>query len=186
MVSRDLALVHSLTTPRRFRHCRAVAAECAQLARRFALDERLAARTGLLHDLARDLDADTLRILARSPFTPDYPSEYDDRLILLHAPAAVRLVRERLSPLPVDAEAAVVFHPVGDPRARPLSLILQIADLTARDREWDEAETLRNAVEQAPDLTSAARIVLRRKAAWQESQGRPLLDVTRCALARLA
>lgn len=185
LASADLSLLRSLTRPSRFRHCLAVAAECAVLAMRFGLDAREASRMGLLHDLARDLDGDTLCELARSARTPAYPVEFDQNLILLHAPCAVRLIRERLHPVSPAAEQAIIHHPVGDPGAGPLSLVLQIADLTSRDRDWGEAETLRLAVEQCDTLRDAARLVLRRKAAYQESAGRELLDVTRASLKAL-
>lgn len=185
LATADLSLLRSLTRPTRFRHCLAVAAECAVLAMRFGLDAREASRMGLLHDLARDLDGDTLCELARSPRTPEYPGEYDQNLILLHAPCAVRLIRERLHPVSSDVEWAIIHHPAGDPRAGSLSLVLQIADLTSRDRDWGEAETLRLAVEQCNTLHEAARLVLRRKAAYQESAGRELLEVTKASLKAL-
>jgi predicted HD superfamily hydrolase involved in NAD metabolism len=163
VIGRDAAdaLVEVRLSAARLEHSRRVAAQSADLARRFGAEPGKAEVAGLLHDYAREEPAADL--LAEAGRLGIAVGRVEERrpVGLLHAPVgAAQLLAEGL----VDAEAAgaIARHTVGGAGMTPLEKCLYLADFCEPGREFDGLEEVRALALTSLDgaVAAAARISL--------------------------
>jgi predicted HD superfamily hydrolase involved in NAD metabolism len=126
-------------------HARRVAEQAAALAERYGVDPQAARLAGLVHDWARDMDADTLVEVAREH---DLPVSDLDREVpyLLHAQVGEVMLRERFPDLPEQVTRAVAAHTCGAGRMDDLAKVVYVADMIEPERDFDGVHELRDAV----------------------------------------
>jgi len=136
----ELLLAGRLSEKRR-EHSQRVAAEAAELARRFGAAPEAAGIAGLLHDYCRDLsDAETLAAAARYGLHVG-PVEARRPKHVLHGPvAAAELAAAGLD---ADIAAAIARHTTGGPGMTVLEKCLYLADFCEPGRAFPGLEEVR-------------------------------------------
>ena len=121
----------------RFRHSLGVAETAAELAARFGVDENKAYLAGLLHDCARQYKNEDLpRGIPIGQVEETLP-------LLLHAYVGAKLVGEVYGVTDGDITQAIWRHTVGGENMTKLDKIIYFADMTEPNRDYPEAEELR-------------------------------------------
>ncbi len=173
MTKTDLEqLAESRLSPGRYRHTLAVARLARELAVHYGADEEAAELAGLLHDLTKEESVPTqLQILTDSGII------YDDIFwaspSLYHAETGYLYARDVLGIRNEEVLSAVRVHTAGKAGMTLLEEILYVADGTAYDRTYAEAEELR--VVAFRNLDACMARVVRRKIDWAAARGRPVL-----------
>ena len=146
----ELLIAGRLSEKRR-EHSRRVAAEAAELARRFGAAPEAAAIAGLLHDYCRDLtDAETLAAAARYGLEVGLVEARRPKNILHGPVAAAELAAAGLD---TDIAGAIARHTTGGPGMTVLEKCLYLADFCEPGREFPGLVEVRA-------LAAAARISL--------------------------
>ena len=156
---------------KRFDHTVRVAETAERLARVHGLDPQKARLAGLLHDLARETDGDTL---LRTAMEHDVPIGEPEREkpMLLHGPVAAEVAEAELGVKDDAVLEAIRVHTTGAPGMGPLSLAVFVADKIEPGREGEWVEELRSLAE--GDLGEAARESLRSSISYNEERGRAI------------
>ncbi|MDR3276415.1 MAG: bis(5'-nucleosyl)-tetraphosphatase (symmetrical) YqeK [Treponema sp.] len=148
--------LRSMLSPARFLHSRGTALVAADICGRFGLDREKGYLAGIAHDMAKELPVEELKRLARKEAKTMTVLE-QEKPSLLHAKAAVWLLRDRFGIEDEDILEAVRNHTLGRPGMRDLAKVVYIADKTEpfrrdlrpefRDLEaWDSLDSLVTAV----------------------------------------
>jgi len=157
--SRLVETVRSLLSDERWYHTLCVVEWCTKLAKRFELDWKKCALVGLLHDMFRDTEVEKLVKMARvynitpTRFERAHP-------VLLHGKVAAEYAKRTLE---IDEEMymAIAFHSSGHPELGGIGKALVVSDSVAKDREYEDVETLR--CESLKDLNTAYIKVIAQK-----------------------
>jgi predicted HD superfamily hydrolase involved in NAD metabolism len=147
-------LIAGRLSPRRCEHSRRVAAEAAELARRFGASPEAAEIAGLLHDYCRDLtDAETLAAAARYGVAVG-PLEARRPKHILHGPIAAA----ELSAAGLDADivSAIARHTTGGPGMTVLEKCLYLADFCEPGRQFAGLDEVRALSDTSLDAAVAA------------------------------
>jgi predicted HD superfamily hydrolase involved in NAD metabolism len=153
-------LIVERLSERRRAHSRRVAAEAAELARRFGAAPEAAEIAGLLHDYCRELtDAETLAAAARYGIGVG-PVEARRPRKILHGPvAAAELAAAGLD---ADVVAAIALHTTGAPGMTVLEKCLYLADFCEPGRAFPGLDEVRALARTSLDaaVAAAARVTL--------------------------
>jgi predicted HD superfamily hydrolase involved in NAD metabolism len=145
------SLARARVSPALAEHCARVAAYAAELARRWGADREDALLAGWLHDLCKELDADTVLARARSLGVPVGPVEAARPRQLLHAPlAAAELSGRSLSAACLEA---IACHTTGRAGMGLAARCLYVADAAEPGRAYAGVERVRELA--ATDLQAA-------------------------------
>ncbi len=148
----------------RFRHSLAVEEEAARLAGRFGLDEKQAARAGLIHDVAKNMPIDQqLSALKADGFVMDEFFALSPPLY--HGPAGAYVARTRLGETDEEVLDAIRYHTVPSLTPRPLAVVLLIADMIEPGRDFPGVNRLREAAKS--DLEDAFLLALASPMAYE-------------------
>lgn len=164
---------------KRFDHTIRVAETAQRLAGLHGLDPAKAHLAGLLHDLARETDGDTLLRAATEHGVPIGEPERE-KPMLLHGPVAAKVAEAELGVKDETVLEAIRVHTTGAPGMGPLSLAVFVADKIEPGREGEWVEGLRGLA--AGDLGEAARESLRSSISHNEDRGRAIHPKSREAL----
>ncbi len=154
---------------KRIGHCINTAVLAKTLAGRFCADGIRAYTAGLLHDIARELDPESLLRLAREDRADILPHE-EEHPILLHGRAGARILSSELC---IDDKAildAVRFHTCGRTGMDVIEEIVYVADFLEpgrSDRIQAETETIMK-----QDLLDMMIYVTENKFAFLTDKGR--------------
>lgn len=157
-------------SPKRYGHTRRVADTAEDLARTHDLDPDRARLAALLHDAAREREAEEFLNLAEGWDLPVGEPERESPK-LLHGPVAAELARRELGVEDGEVLDAVREHTTGRPNMAPLSLALFVADKIEPARDYPSVGLVRRLAER--DLRGAAAESLRRTIAHNAERGRP-------------
>lgn len=128
-------------------HAASVAQYAARLAAVYGLDPGLAARAGLLHDLAKGLTLEAQRALAQDYFKAIGHDQNPLALCMtppiLHGPASAMLAMELTGEGPGPLSEAIAFHSTASPHMSVLGEVLFLADKIAYDRTFSRLEPIR-------------------------------------------
>lgn len=128
-------------------HAASVAQYAARLALVYGEDPGLAARAGLLHDLAKGMSLDKQRALAsRYLDLAGHDHESGQSSMnpqLLHGPASASLAMDLTGELVGPLSEAIAFHSTAAPFMSTLGEILFLADKIAYDRNFSRLEPIR-------------------------------------------
>lgn len=155
---------------RRFEHSREVARYAAQMAEIHGADPAWMYAAGFYHDIAKPMDIETMRRVAR-----DAGVSFDEieaqSTALLHACASAAIFKtERKSPEPYVH--AIRAHTVGDVPFSVEDCILYVADFAAPGRSHAECDSVR--VVAGQDIRRAALITVRFKIRHLLDRDRPV------------
>ena len=164
---------------KRFGHTVRVAETAERLARVHGLDPQKARLAGLLHDLARETDGDTLLRTATEHGVPIGEPERE-KPMLLHGPVAAEVAEAELGVKDDAVLEAIRVHTTGEPGMGPLSLAVFVADKIEPGREGEWVEELRGLAE--GDLGEAARESLKSSISHNEERERAIHPRSREAL----
>ena len=146
------ALIASRLTPYRFRHSLCVAQSCRELARRYGADPEKAETAGLLHDVLKDTDGNTMLQLAdRFGIILDVFEKGSKTL--WHARIGSEFVRRELGIEDPDIWGPIRWHTTGKAGMTLPEKILFTADFISADRDYPGVEEMRELAEKS--LTEA-------------------------------
>ncbi len=131
------AKLHSVLTPKRYKHTQGVAQESLQLAKRYGADQDKAYIAGLLHDCAKCFTAEEKLNLCES-----YNVKLDDILKsqpdLTHSFLGAEIAKAEYGITDPDILNAVKYHTTGRPNMSLLEKIVFIADFIEPNRDYFE------------------------------------------------
>lgn len=136
--------------PNRLNHSLEVERTARKMAQCFGEDPELAALAGLVHDCAKWMSHDTLRMYA--PRSDADSFEFGSPA-LLHAPVGVLVARRDLGITDVRVLNAIRWHTIGGENISTLDRIVFLADLIEPGRNYPGVEAVRALAEK--DLTAA-------------------------------
>ncbi len=146
------ALIRKTLSKKRYTHCCNVAEMCERLAQLNGSNPEKAYTAGLLHDIRKETDAETLKQeVLMSGFEVD-PVEVESRP-LWHAIASAYYCRTQLGISDSDLLNAIRFHTVGRSHMTMLEKIVYLGDLVSAERDFKDVEKYRRLV--LEDLDSA-------------------------------
>ncbi|MFW6278829.1 MAG: bis(5'-nucleosyl)-tetraphosphatase (symmetrical) YqeK [Bacillota bacterium] len=129
-----------------FQHCLAVADTAEKLAQRYELDIEKTRAAALLHDVAKEKNKEELMVLISNDFDQiGWQIDETERQLLpvLHAPAAVPIIINKLGIKDREILEAVRYHTIGSPDMGKIAQILYLADMIAPGRNFPGIENLR-------------------------------------------
>lgn len=142
-------------------HCRSVAAYLASFSQAIGATEDQAWTVGLLHDLCRAYDAETLMARA-AEFGLPMDEVMRAKPKLLHGPVAAEEIRRHLGINDPDIYEAVYWHTTARPGLCPLGQGLYFADFAEPLRDYPEARHARVLLD-SEGFNTAIRYVADRK-----------------------
>lgn len=147
-------LIAGRLSEKRCEHSHRVAAEAAELARRFGAAPEAAAIAGLLHDYCRELtDAEMLAAAARYGLEVG-PVEARRPKKILHGPVAAAELAE--AGLDADIAGAIARHTTGGPGMTVLEKCLYLADFCEPGRVFPGLDEVRALARASLDAAVAA------------------------------
>lgn len=145
--------LHTVLTPKRFRHTQGVAEEAAKLAAKYGADEKKAYIAGLLHDCAKCIPTDEKLKMCKK-----YKVELDDILKkqpdLTHSFLGAKLAKKIYGIKDKDILNAIAYHTTGRANMSLLEKIVYIADYIEPNRRFFEGlDKVRKLAYEDIDLT---------------------------------
>lgn len=131
------AKLHSVLTPKRYKHTQGVAQESLQLAKRYGADTDKAYMAGLLHDCAKCFtDEEKLELCDRYGLILDdiLKSQPD----LTHSFLGAKIAKEEYGINDSEVLDAIAYHTTGRPNMSILEKIVFIADYIEPNRDYFE------------------------------------------------
>lgn len=125
----------------RINHILGVEATCIDLAKRYDISTKKAAKAGLLHDLAKFFPPDKLLKMARQS-SIEIDAICQQHPHLLHAEVSSIVANQEFGVTNPSILKAIGNHTLGNPEMSPLSCILYVAD-TIEPTRGDTAELAR-------------------------------------------
>ncbi len=145
LVDLDLPLLRCVVwgqvKTKRIPHIKGVEEECVKLARRYEVDETLARRAGILHDITKYWSHEEHLVFCDKYAYPLKELERENEK-LLHAKSGAVFARELLKE-PEEICLAIDCHTTGKAGMSKLDKILYLADYIEVNRDFPELETLR-------------------------------------------
>ncbi len=155
-------VVHAQCSPHRAAHSISVARVCRDLAKANGVDELLAWRTGMLHDITKRMNDDEGRkILA--VYEPD---KLTQNVKIWHSYTAVYWLKKEMGLYDSRILSAIHCHTVGHGRTR-LDWILYVADKCEPTRGYDSSKELGLAKK---NLKAAAQLVYEEAESYREGR----------------
>ena len=136
----------------RYRHSLGVEMAATMLARRHGADEFACACAGLLHDVARDLDAEGLRRLAEEVEGEEVEAA---DAVLLHGPVGAVLAAREFGIDDPRVLEAIRFHTTGAPGMSLEAKAVCLADFIEPGRSFPGVDRIRELAETDLDLALA-------------------------------
>lgn len=155
----------------RFIHSLAVAAEGVKLAQKFNLDSRKAFKAALLHDIAREMDAESLE-----KYLINYKKDlslYRDPPVLMHSFVGEIIARDDFFISDLEVLEAIRYHTLGAVKMGPLAQIIFIADTFSRDRDF-VTDNLREKAQSLSNLDQLTLLVVQSTKNYFISKGKSL------------
>lgn len=128
---------------KRVLHCLSVANQAMDIGLQLGLDMSALQTAGLLHDLCRGLDNETMLAQARCFQIPIDPISLQ-KPMLLHGPVAAEWCRRELNISNPDVLEAIYWHTTGHPGMGRLAQVLYMADFCEPLRKYPEAAEVRD------------------------------------------
>jgi len=134
--------VKRLTSPETYQHCLRVAETGYNLALLYDCEGDKAYLAGLIHDVYRDVQGETLLGMARSIGIA--PTEVE-RLVpmLLHAKVAAKQAKRQFGIQDAEIIQAVARHTTASPGMTRLDMVVYLADLVEPGRQYDGLDEIR-------------------------------------------
>ncbi|MDR1892272.1 MAG: bis(5'-nucleosyl)-tetraphosphatase (symmetrical) YqeK [Oscillospiraceae bacterium] len=144
-ISEIKKILNSKLTSERYAHTLCVAEEAAVLAKRYGADKEKARLAGLLHDICKSDNRDSLLQMMREfGIIPDNVEEYAEKL--WHARVGAAFCRQRLGIEDEDVLSAVRYHTTARAGMSLLEKIVFLADYISADRDYEGVQEIRTAV----------------------------------------
>ena len=159
----------------RYRHSRCVAELASDLCRKWGVDPDKGFVAGLLHDIAREKEPAVLLNLALlDGYSVSAPEMANP--VLLHARAAVMLIRKELGINDKEIHQAILDHIAGRPAMNLLSSTVFIADLLEPSRDFIEETERLKILDQ--NIDNMLLYVIEKTAAYYAEEGKTILTDT--------
>ena len=135
--------LQGVLSPKRYRHSIGVAEEAVRLAKHYSADTEKAYIAGLVHDCAKEIDAEKSICLLKERYKiiPDAISLQMPRL--LHGVLGACVAQSEFDIYDPEILDAVRYHTTGKANMSLLSRIIYIADYIEPGREFDGVDELR-------------------------------------------
>ncbi len=147
--------LHSMLTPKRFKHTQGVAEEAEKLAKRYGADEKKAYIAGLLHDCAKCIPTSEKLAVCKK-----YGVKVDDILKkqpdLTHSFLGAKMAEKDYGINDEDILNSIAYHTTGRPNMSLLEKIVYIADYIEPNRTYfDGLDKIRRLAYEDIDKTMA-------------------------------
>lgn len=139
-----------MLTPKRYRHSLGVQATAIELASLYGADVYKASIAGLIHDCAKDLNADQIHALIKK-YGLALDEIYLNQLELVHAPLGAAIARDLFDIQDEDILNAVRYHTTGRVAMSLLEKIIYLSDYIEPGREFDGVKEIRQEARQDLD-----------------------------------
>ena len=150
-------VIRRMLKPKRFEHSLNVAQQAVHLAQKYGADEQKAYIAGILHDVCKNLpQSEQLQWMEKSAIILD--NNLLEQPPVWHGFAAAEYIRQVLGIEDEDIINAVRYHTVARAGMSKLEQIIYLADLTSKERDYPDAEKMREIVERS--LTAGMREAL--------------------------
>lgn len=138
-------IIRPLLKPKRFEHSLNVAEQAVFLAKRYGEDEHKAYVAAILHDICKNMPQnEQLQWMEKSAII------LDDNLLtqppVWHGFAGAEYIRQVLEIEDEEIINAVRYHTIGRAGMSKLEQIVYLADLTSKERDYPDAERMRQVV----------------------------------------
>ena len=134
--------IKRLLKPDRYIHSLGVAATAVSMASRYGVDAKKAYIAGLLHDCAKNLSSDRVKIICR-----DLEVELDEyekeNPALIHAKVGAEFVKSEFGVNDPEICDAIRWHTLARPEMGELEKIIFVSDMIEPNRVYEEVEFLR-------------------------------------------
>ena len=159
----------------RYYHSQCVQKQAEKLAALMGGDVKRAAVAGILHDICKEMPKNEQLQYMRARGIL-LSNEILQNPGVWHGFVAADWIRENLGIDDNEISSAIYYHSTGKPGMSILEKAVYLADLTSADRDFEDAELLRNAL--ASGIDSALAYCLDFKLEHSRKSGRPPLEDT--------
>ena len=142
-------IVKSRLSEKRFNHSKCVMERCIELAEKFNFDKEIAAKVGIAHDIAKEIEsADKIKYAEKNNIKIDEIER--ENPTLLHAKIGADIAIKELG-FTEEMGQAIRAHTTGIINMSLLDKILFIADRTSSERGFPDIEYLNGLLEESID-----------------------------------
>lgn len=141
--------VKARLSEKRFYHSKCVMERCIELAEKFNFDKEIAAKVGIAHDIAKEIEAEEKINYAEKNNIKIDDIERENPT-LLHAKIGADIAIKELG-FTEEMGQAIKVHTTGSTNMSLLDKILFIADRTSIERGFQDIEYLNNLLEESVD-----------------------------------
>ncbi len=135
-------IIKPMMSKKRYVHCCNVAEMCVKLAKIHGFDEDKAYTAGILHDIRKEIDYETMeKEMLASGFYIDPAEHYSKKT--WHGIASAYYAANVLGITDTDILNAIRFHTVGRPKMSKLEKIVYLGDLVSAERDFKDVEMYR-------------------------------------------
>ena len=142
-------IVKSRLSEKRFHHSKCVMERCVELAEKFGFDKEIAAKVGIAHDIAKEIDSEEKIKYAENNNIKIDEIERENPT-LLHAKIGADIAIREFG-FSQEMGQAIRAHTTGIEDMSMLDKILFIADRTSVERGFPDIEYLNNLLEESID-----------------------------------
>ena len=144
-----IEIVKGNLSEKRFNHSKCVMDRCIELAEKFNINKDIAAKVGIAHDIAKEMDSEE-----KIRYAEENDIQIDDvernNPTLLHAKIGAHIAMEKFG-FTQEMGQAIRAHTTGISNMSLLDKILFIADRTSRERGFADIEYLNDLLEESID-----------------------------------
>lgn len=151
--SKIKSYIEQALSEKRFVHSIGVAEEAVRLAEKFGADTEKAYVAGLVHDVAKEIDADSAREMLKERFGINVDPVTYNVPKLLHAPLGACLAQTEFGIYDAEILDSIKYHTTAKAEMSLLTKIIYMADYIEPNRTFEGVDELRR--EAYEDLDSA-------------------------------
>jgi len=144
-----IEVVKARLSEKRFHHSYCVMERCVELAKKFNIDIEIAAKVGIAHDIAKEIETEEkIKYAEKNNIKIDEIER--ENPTLLHAKIGADIAIKKLG-FTEEMGQAIRAHTTGIENMSLLDKVLFIADRTSSEREFPDIEYLNNLLEESID-----------------------------------
>lgn len=130
---------------KRYKHSIGVMKKAEELAKKYGVDTKIAAITGIAHDIAKELsNEEKIRYVTENHIEIDEIEKYN--IGLLHAKIGADITKNKYG-FTKNMQNAIEYHTTTNPNMDLLAKIIFVSDKIEENRDYQGVEELRKAVE---------------------------------------
>ena len=130
----------------RYKHTLFVLKAALKLSKKLSLDQRKIEAAALLHDIAKNIEAEQLQEIVKK--TKWQPDQLELSIIpVLHAPAGAVIAEKEFGITDIEVLEAIRYHTLGHPEMGKIARVIYAADFISKDRDFEGLDEIRQKIE---------------------------------------